>query len=274
MSPDDPADNPVERLVDCRVPELRAAVRGLAQGLAALAPAGPPPLVVERDGADLVLARRGVRVHADPRAGALLGALELALDAEAPRLLAGRCAFHAAAAAGPEGAVLVAGASWAGKSTLATALVAQGLAYLTDDTALVDDEGRVLPFPRRIGLRPGTLALVEAPPDRFERVGYDLDDHAPIEYLVPRATADAPTPVRVLAFLERAGAALACRDLSAAEATARLVAHALQRDDPARDLRRASRVVARAPARLLVTGGGPGELARALRARLAGTMAP
>ncbi|MBX3469395.1 MAG: hypothetical protein KF878_21180 [Planctomycetes bacterium] len=262
-------------LVECRVPELRATVRGLALGFDHVMAPGAPPFVVDRDAAgDLVLTRGGARLHAGPDPGRLLANLEVALDAEAPRLLAGRCAFHAAAAAGPEGAVLVAGASWAGKSTLATALVARGLAYLTDDTALVDDEGRVLPFPRRIGLRPGTLALVEAPPDRFERVGYDLDDHPPIEYLVPLATADAPTPVRVLAFLERAGAALACRDLSAAEATARLVAHALQRDDPARDLRRASRVVAGAPARLLVTGGGPGELARALLARLAGTMAP
>ncbi|MCO5167151.1 MAG: hypothetical protein M9894_12435 [Planctomycetes bacterium] len=262
-------------LVECRVPDLRAAVRGLALGLDRLAPPGAPPFVVERDAAgDLVLARGGARLHAGTDRGRLLAALELALDAEARRLLAGRCAFHAAAAAGPRGAVLAAGASWAGKSTLATALVARGLDYLTDDTALVDEEGRVLPFPRRIGLRPGTLALVEAPPDRFERVAYDLDDHAPIEYLVPLATAAAPAPVRVLALLERAGATFASRDLSAAEATARLVAHALQRDDPARDLRRASRVVAGAAARLLVAGGGPAEIADALLARLAATMTP
>ena len=251
------------RLVECRVPELRAAVLGLAQGLERLArEAGPAFVVARNDEGELVLLRRGALVGTTRSADALLGALEVELDAEVPRLLAGRCVFHAAAA----GAVLVVGESRAGKSTLVTALVARGLAYLTDDGAVVEEDGSVTPYPRRIGLRPGGLALLGPPGQRFVRLSYELDDRPRIEYLVPtaEATATAPARVQVLAFLEREGTTYGERPLSAAEATARLLVHARQTDDPGRDLRRALRLVASAPARRVVTGGSPSAIAEAL----------
>lgn len=82
--------------------------------------------------------------------------------------------LHAGAVAGGEGAVLVPGPSGSGKSTLVAALVMGGHGYLSDELAALGTGGRVLPFPRGLGLDTrarrmlGALDGVEAahvPPD-------------------------------------------------------------------------------------------------------------
>lgn len=67
--------------------------------------------------------------------------------------------LHAGAVADDRGAVLLPAASNAGKSTLTTALVADGLAYLTDEAAAIGDDGRVRPFPKAVSLDPGSFPL-------------------------------------------------------------------------------------------------------------------
>ena len=67
--------------------------------------------------------------------------------------------FHAGAVACDGRAVLLPGSSNRGKSTLTTALVRAGYAYLTDEAAAVDAEGLVHPFPKSIALDPGSFAL-------------------------------------------------------------------------------------------------------------------
>lgn len=69
--------------------------------------------------------------------------------------------FHAAAVANDQGAVLLTGDSWTGKSTLLTALLQRGWTMLADDLAAVtmDEQGQVLVLPifPEIALWPDTL---------------------------------------------------------------------------------------------------------------------
>jgi hypothetical protein len=50
-------------------------------------------------------------------------------------------------------AILLPGPSFSGKSALAAALVLAGAAYYSDEYAVLDDEGRIHPYPRPLSLR-------------------------------------------------------------------------------------------------------------------------
>jgi hypothetical protein len=66
--------------------------------------------------------------------------------------------IHAGAVAVGERALLVPGMSRTGKSSLVAALIARGATYLSDEYALLDDEGHVHPYPRPLLLRvPGSV---------------------------------------------------------------------------------------------------------------------
>jgi hypothetical protein len=69
-------------------------------------------------------------------------------------------------------ALIIAGRSGLGKSTLTSFLVARGMTYLSDEIApLGRNDGRVAPFPLRLGIRPGPAAdLVRAAPGEEARV--------------------------------------------------------------------------------------------------------
>ena len=71
----------------------------------------------------------------------------------------GDLVFHAGAVARGERGVLLPGGSNHGKSTLTTALVADGFGYLTDEAAAVDAELRIRPFAKSIALDPGSFSL-------------------------------------------------------------------------------------------------------------------
>ncbi len=72
----------------------------------------------------------------------------------------GLYAVHAGAVTGPTGALLVAGRSGQGKSSLVLGLVRQGYALLSDELALLDRDGQVHPYPRAVHVRPGTVELI------------------------------------------------------------------------------------------------------------------
>ena len=73
----------------------------------------------------------------------------------------GLLAVHAGAAAGPSGAILIAGRSGQGKSTLVLGLVRRGLDLMSDELALLDPAaGVVHPYPRAIHVRPATIGLI------------------------------------------------------------------------------------------------------------------
>jgi hypothetical protein len=72
--------------------------------------------------------------------------------------------LHAGVVAWEDRALLLPGASHAGKSTLVAELVRAGAAYYSDEFALIDSQGRVHPFTRDIRMRrPGAANQVPLP---------------------------------------------------------------------------------------------------------------
>ena len=98
----------------------------------------------------------------------------------------GLYAVHAGAAAGPRGAVIVAGRSGQGKSTLVLGLVRRGLALLSDELALLDPRaGLVRAYPRAVHVRPTTIRLIPELAALEGRPRYELGGGS--EWSVPAA---------------------------------------------------------------------------------------
>lgn len=68
--------------------------------------------------------------------------------------------------------IVLPGSSFAGKSTLTRALVNEGATYFSDEFAVLDLEGRVRPYARKLSQREGPLG---------PRGRIDLDAHAPVQ---------------------------------------------------------------------------------------------
>jgi hypothetical protein len=60
---------------------------------------------------------------------------------------------HAGAVAHQDRLIIIPGMSFSGKSTLVAALVRAGATYYSDDFALLDETGRVHPYPKPVSLR-------------------------------------------------------------------------------------------------------------------------
>ena len=75
---------------------------------------------------------------------------------------AARISIHSAALATAGGILVVAGASGQGKSTLALGLAHRGYGLLSDELAIVEPDGTVLPYPRSVHVRPDTIELIPA----------------------------------------------------------------------------------------------------------------
>jgi hypothetical protein len=108
---------------------------------------------------ELAPCRGGLRVLAEGREVGVAASVEEAV-APLTSWLDGRFAartshlvVHAGAAALGDAAVLVPGRSHAGKSTLTRALLQRGFRYYSDEYALIDDAGRLCPYPRALMLR-------------------------------------------------------------------------------------------------------------------------
>jgi hypothetical protein len=105
-----------------------------------------------------------------------------------------RLHLHGAAVELDGRAIVLAGRSHAGKSTLAGWLTHQGWGFLTDEVAIVNPDGPLVePFPRPIGVRHGG-PLAEITPDAVYRHG---------EALVPASSLGrlgGPTPLEAIVF--------------------------------------------------------------------------
>jgi hypothetical protein len=66
------------------------------------------------------------------------------------------CAVHAGVVLWGERALLLPGGTHAGKSSLVVELLRRGAEYFSDEYALIDDEGRVHPYPRPLMVRNGS----------------------------------------------------------------------------------------------------------------------
>jgi hypothetical protein len=113
--------------------------------------------------------------------------------------------FHTGVVArADEGAVMLMGPSGSGKSSMVSALVAQGWRFLTDELVQVTEEGRAISFPRLPEVGPAMAAKLA---DRWDCLEHVYSKGEPSGFLkLPGNLIDAPgegDQVRALVFLDR-----------------------------------------------------------------------
>ena len=86
--------------------------------------------------------------------------IRIYLGQEAPN----RIFVHAGVVAVGDRALVLPGRSFAGKTTLVTALVRSGATYLSDEFAVLDDQGLVHPYLTRLSIRDSEVPLAPGPP--------------------------------------------------------------------------------------------------------------
>lgn len=227
---------------------LRLGVRATDRSiLQALLPAIPPGARLVRSDAPVRTlysvvpdaSGQGFTAHVGPRLlarSASLDAVRDEIEAHVDTVLAvstpNRVWIHAGVVAWRGRALVLPGASRAGKSTLVQALVSRGLTYYSDDAAVFDAWGRVHPYPRPISMRPS--------------IGRDLAVVAR-RARTPRSGEKA-IPVVAVVFTEFAsGKTFAPRAVPAARAVLEMLGHALSaRTNPSLALRVLGRISRRA----------------------------
>lgn len=184
-------------------------------------------------------AARLVRTHdLEVTLGQLELDLELYIADRAPR----RTFVHAGVVGWNGQAIVIPGRSFSGKSSLVKALVKAGASYYSDEFAVLDERGRVHPYPISLAMRPGR--------DGAPSMKYRVEELGGVAGV-------GPLPVG-LVLLTRyvSGTRFRPRPLSAGRAVLELLAHTLPaRRRPGRVLDVLSRVVSQA----LVLRGTRGE---------------
>ncbi|MFL5576146.1 MAG: hypothetical protein ACJ79S_09290 [Gemmatimonadaceae bacterium] len=201
---------------------------------AADAGAGARPALALYDGAS--------RVHLTRDRDALLDEFDAALRVALADTSPTHLFVHAGVVGFGDSAIVLPGASLAGKTTLVRALLALGATYLSDDVAVVDGEGRVHPYATPLAVR----ADADSP-----QVPHDASS-------LGATVGRAPLPVGLVAFTHyRAGATWGPREIGSVGAAAlSLLPHtAAVRHDPKRTFTLLGRLLDGA----LVLSGARGE---------------
>jgi hypothetical protein len=168
-----------------------------------------------------------------------------------------RIFIHAGVVASGDQAIVIPGKSFAGKTELTAALVRQGAVYLSDEFAVLDEEGLVHPYPKPLSIR-----------------GDDLwQTHHDVESLGGTA-GDRALPVGLIVVTSyRADAVWQPRRVSAGEGAMALLANAVPaRERPAECMR----AISRAARDAVILQGDRGEadaVASELLAELSGSPA-
>jgi hypothetical protein len=104
-----------------------------------------------------------------------LDVLDAAIRARVSVLAPEHVFIHAGAVEHAGRALVVPGASHAGKTTLVAALVSQGASYLSDEYAVLDADGLVHPYPKPLSVRedPTSRRQSDVPAERFGAVAED-----------------------------------------------------------------------------------------------------
>lgn len=136
------------------------------------------------------------------------------------------CRLHAATLARDGAAIVMPAPAGNGKSTLAAYLAASGWTYCADDTTTLDPRRRVLPLPTAIGLKAGSLSVLDRLyPGLGSLQVHEYGDKA-ARYLAldPRRSAGTPLDLSAMVFPKYApDVEPSLRKISAAEAAARLM---------------------------------------------------
>ena len=94
-----------------------------------------------------------------------VGMLDSSLRAQLAGTVPDRVFVHAGAVAHAGHAIVLPGRSLSGKTTLVTALLAAGAEYLSEEYAVLDEDGRVHPYPKALAIRAGRPRGVATTPE-------------------------------------------------------------------------------------------------------------
>lgn len=222
----------------------------------------------------LALWAEDLRLDVHPSPAGVLATLLWDINRRAVAATTGDLVLHAGAVADEAGrAILLPAAMEAGKTTLVTALLRDGMRYLSDELAAVSDgTATVRPFSKALSLDPGSWPLFPELAPRDGRGGL-----SPHQWLVtaddvrPGADHGSTAPLGMLVFPRHApGAATALHPLSPVEALVHLAACAFRLDDdPASVLPRLARLAEAVPAHRLTIGDGVHDAVSAVRQAVA-----
>ena len=135
------------------------------------------------DAGKLVLICNSDSIWKSDDAGEIAAAFELSLyrkvaDSWGAQILS----LHAAAVAACDRVILFSGASDSGKSSMATKMLLEGFDYLSDEFALLDNSGRVHPFPRPLQWgkqrHPAFTHKQMLASNLFKKTSYSFPDHS------------------------------------------------------------------------------------------------
>ena len=110
-------------------------------------------LVVDSADGHHVLYENSHTIARTSELGPAIATLESAMHFQLACIARTRLFVHAGVVGWRGGAILIPGRTHAGKSTLVAALVRAGAIYYSDEYAVLDDDGRVHPFARPLGIR-------------------------------------------------------------------------------------------------------------------------
>ena len=161
---------------------------------------------------------------------------------------------HAAALSLDDRCVVISGASGSGKSTLAWSLCHQGFAYLSDELAPIHPTlMHVEPYPHALNLKNEPLAGPSLPRSTIRT---NATMHVPA-YELHGHSLDQPCRIGAMLFIDssRNGFSLETRQISSAEAAARLYSNGLNQLANIGDGLPAATRIARSVPSVLVTGG-------------------
>lgn len=164
--------------------------------------AGNPQLIaIDEHGGRFRLTEAGRLLDACGSASALAPLVKLHLARRAVARFPHRLAVHAGALAGASGALLLPAAASSGKSVLTAALMARGWDYLSDDSALLDEDFAAIGVPYSLTIKEGAWDVVAALfPALSQQPVHDRPDRQRVRYLAPGARdggeRTAPRPVR------------------------------------------------------------------------------
>ncbi|HEX7166282.1 MAG TPA: hypothetical protein VF230_04805 [Acidimicrobiales bacterium] len=170
-----------------------------------------------REGALFVVIRDGERVANGAGDGVdeLVAEIEHAIAELSPT----HVFVHAGVVGTPDGAIVIPATSGAGKTTLVAAFLRAGATYYSDEYAVLDADGNVHPYPRRLGIRDDEGR--QRPTDAAE-------------FGAPTATEPSPV-VAVLAL--RRGTRTRLRPLTAGQSVVKMLEHTvIAQIDPPRAL--------------------------------------
>lgn len=140
----------VARALEQIPPGWQAAPSPLVERIYSLV-ADPRPLGVAGD--EAILYVDGQRSSLDLSQDEVIEAFEAYVHPYLAEFARERIAIHAGVAGWRGCAIVLPGRTLAGKSTLVRGLLQAGASYYSDEYAMVDAEGLIYPFPRRLSLR-------------------------------------------------------------------------------------------------------------------------